>query len=84
VPKLTYTVTEAAELLGISRTTAYACVKRGEIPSVTLGRRILISRTQLEQLLASLPTTPINADPAEPTSTSSTTAAPPSLPGSST
>ena len=55
--KLTYTVTEAAALLGISRTTAYECVHRGEITSLTLGRRILITRAQLEQLLGPLPTT---------------------------
>ena len=29
--KITYTVTEAAELLGISRSSAYECVRRGEI-----------------------------------------------------
>ena len=55
--KLTLTVTEAAALLGISRTTAYECVHRGEIASLTLGRRILITRAQLEQLLGPLPTT---------------------------
>ena len=52
--KLTYTVPEAAVLLGISRTTAYECVRRGEIASLTLGRRILITRRQLEQLLGPL------------------------------
>ena len=55
--KLTYTVTEAAVLLGISRTTAYECVHRGEIPSLTLGRRILITRAQLEHLLGPLTAT---------------------------
>ncbi len=48
---LTYTVTEAAALLGISRTSAYECVRRGEIPSLTLGRRVVISRVVLERLL---------------------------------
>ena len=48
---LTYTVTEAAALLGISRTTAYECVRRGEIPSLTLGRRVVISRVALERML---------------------------------
>ncbi len=49
--RLTYTVTEAAVLLGISRTSAYECVRRGEIPSLTLGRRVVISRVVLERLL---------------------------------
>ena len=48
---LTYTVTEAAALLGISRTSAYECVRRGEIPSLTLGRRVVISRVVLERML---------------------------------
>ena len=49
--RLTFTVTEVAELLGISRTTAYECVRRGEIPSLTLGRRVVISRVALDALL---------------------------------
>ena len=49
--RLTYTVTEAAVLLGISRTSAYECVRRGEIPSLTLGRRVVISRVALERML---------------------------------
>lgn len=56
--KLTYTVPEAATLLGISRTTAYECVRRGEIPCLTLGRRILITHSQLEQLVGPLPLAP--------------------------
>ena len=55
MPRLTFTVTEAADLLGVSRSTAYECVRRGEIPSLTLGRRILITRSSLEQLLGSMP-----------------------------
>ena len=60
--KLTYTVTEAAELLGISRTTAYECVRRGEIPCLTLGRRILITRAHLEHLLGTLPYESLHPD----------------------
>ena len=51
--RLTYTVVEAAELLGISRTSAYECVRRGEIPSITLGRRVVVSRVALQRLLES-------------------------------
>lgn len=53
--RLTFTVPEAAELLGISRTSAYECVRRGEIASLTLGRRVVITRHALEQLLGTLP-----------------------------
>lgn len=56
--KLTYTVTEAAGLLGISRSSAYECVRRGEIPSLTLGRRVVVPRRALEALLAVEPAVP--------------------------
>jgi excisionase family DNA binding protein len=49
--RVTLTVSEAAELLGISRSTAYECVRTGEIPSVTFGRRVLIPRHRLDRLL---------------------------------
>ena len=50
---LTYTVEEAARLLGVGRGTAYAAVKAGEIPSVRIGRRVLIPRHSLLALVAS-------------------------------
>jgi len=49
--RLVYTVTEAAQLLGVSRASAYELVARGEIPVIRLGRRILIPKTQLLALL---------------------------------
>jgi len=45
-------VTEAATILGISRTTAYECVNNGSIPSIRLGRRIVIPRAIFDELLA--------------------------------
>jgi excisionase family DNA binding protein len=61
--KLTYTVTEAADLLGISRTSAYEAVHRGELTAITLGRRIVIPRTTLEQLLGPLDEPQLVTDP---------------------
>jgi excisionase family DNA binding protein len=49
--RLTYTVPEVAELLGISRSSAYECVRRGEIPALTLGRRVVIAKTAIDALL---------------------------------
>jgi excisionase family DNA binding protein len=46
------TVEEAAELLGLSRSTAYDAVRTGDLPSIRIGRRILIPRARLEALLA--------------------------------
>lgn len=47
----TMTVEEAAEVLGISRTSAYECVRRGELRAVRLGRRLVVPRLVVEQLL---------------------------------
>jgi excisionase family DNA binding protein len=47
----TLTVDEAAEILGIGRNSAYEAVRRGEIPAIRLGRRLVVPRHALEQLL---------------------------------
>jgi excisionase family DNA binding protein len=49
--RLVLTVTEAAAALGISRAHAYELVARGELPSLRLGRRIVVPRRGLERLL---------------------------------
>jgi excisionase family DNA binding protein len=49
--KPTYTVAEAAEAVGISRNAAYEAVRRGQIPSLRVGGRILIPRERLLQVL---------------------------------
>jgi len=51
--RLVFTVEEAAQLLGISRSFAYEAVERGEIPSMRIGRRILIPKVALSRLLES-------------------------------
>ena len=51
ITRNTYSVEEAARILGISRSHAYKVVTTGELPSITLGERILIPITALEQLL---------------------------------
>lgn len=54
---LTYKVEEAAKLLGIGRNHAYDAAKSGELPTIKIGKRILVPRVALEALLASaLPT----------------------------
>ena len=40
--KITGTVDEAAEAIGVSRSVAYEGVKTGEIPSMRVGKRILV------------------------------------------
>ncbi len=47
----TLTVTEAAACLGLSRGTAYQAVREGSIPSIRIGRRILVPVHALEAML---------------------------------
>ncbi len=49
--RLVFTVAEAALLLGISRAFAYELVARGEIPVIRLGRRRLVPRLALLELV---------------------------------
>ena len=64
--KLTYTVEEAGKVLGLSRPSAYAAAASGELPTIRIGRRLLVPRVQLEALLAGRAP---GEDPAEPVAT---------------
>jgi len=47
IDTLTMSVEEAGKLLGIGRSSAYGAVRRGELPSLKIGRRILVPRSAL-------------------------------------
>ena len=49
--RLTYSVEEAADALGISVKRAYQDVRSGNIPSIKFGRRLIIPRVALEKKL---------------------------------
>jgi len=49
--RLVYTVAEAGKLLGLSRNLTYESIRMGQIPSIRVGRRILIPRAALIRLL---------------------------------
>lgn len=49
IERLTYTVEEAAEILGISRALAY---RKGVLPTVQIAGRRLVPRQALSKLLA--------------------------------
>ncbi|HEV2889983.1 MAG TPA: helix-turn-helix domain-containing protein [Frankiaceae bacterium] len=51
------TVEQTAQVLGISRGLAFTAVRAGDIPSIRIGRRILVPRDRLRQMLG--------VDPAE-------------------
>ena len=53
--RLTWTVTEAAQLLGIYRASAYEAAHRGELPVRVIGRRMLVPRVALLRLLSERP-----------------------------
>jgi excisionase family DNA binding protein len=48
---LTLTIDEAAKLLGVSRGLAYEAARRGELPTLRLGRRLLVPRARLLELV---------------------------------
>jgi excisionase family DNA binding protein len=50
-------------MLGISRAFAYEAVRRGEIPSIRIGRRVLVPRAALERMLNSADDLVIPPDP---------------------
>lgn len=50
-PRRTYSVNEAAVILGISRTTAYQCVRTKELPSLRFRGRIVIPAAVIDALL---------------------------------
>ncbi len=53
--RATYTIEEVAKMLGIGRSSAYQAVRVGEIPTIRVGRRLLVPRLALEKMLGCLP-----------------------------
>ena len=51
IQTLTVTVDHAAKLLGLSRAGCYEAIHRREIPSLKIGKRILVPRVALERML---------------------------------
>jgi excisionase family DNA binding protein len=49
----TLKIEEAAKVLGISRNTAYDAVKSGQLPTVKIGRRLLVPKVALDHMLTS-------------------------------
>ena len=50
--KLTMTIPQAASLLGISRNAGYKAARRGELPTLVIGRRILVPKAAFMRMLA--------------------------------
>ena len=51
IERLTLTVEEAGNILGISRGLAYEMARCGKLPTIRFGHRILIPKAALEKML---------------------------------
>jgi excisionase family DNA binding protein len=60
-PSRTVSVEEAGDILGIGRMAAYHAVWRGQIPSIRIGRRLLVPLAKLNELVP-----PVDDDEAQP------------------
>ena len=49
--KLTFNVDEAGKALGISRSLAYEMVRTGKLPVIRFGKRMLIPRKAVQNML---------------------------------
>lgn len=47
-PKLTYSVAEAAKMIGVGKNTIYALAKARKIPVLQIGRRYVINAEMFE------------------------------------
>ena len=47
----TFTIDEAAVLLGVAPHTAYRAARRGDIPTIRIGGRVLVPRAAMDRLL---------------------------------
>ncbi len=50
--KRTITIPEAAKTLGIGRSAAYEAARTGQIPTIRIGKRILVPIAALDRLLS--------------------------------
>ena len=49
--RLVYDVTEAGEMLGLNRNAAYAAAKRGDIPTIRIGKLIRVPKVAFDRML---------------------------------
>ena len=51
VERLTYDIEEAGKILGLGRNASYEAAKRGDLPTIKIGRRLLVPKAALARLL---------------------------------
>jgi len=52
IARRTCSIEEAAKALGVCKSVAYAAARTGELPTIRLGKRVLVLREALEKKLA--------------------------------
>ncbi len=60
---LVYTVPEAGQLLGLSRNAAYEAAKRGDIPTLRMGRLLRVPKGPFHKLVGAEVESPPVAEP---------------------
>ena len=50
--RATISLVEAGKVLGIGRTTAYELARRGTLPVLRLGRKLVVPKVALERMLS--------------------------------
>lgn len=53
--RLAYDIRDVARRLGLGKSAAYAAAARGQIPTIKIGRKLLVSKAALDQLLSGEP-----------------------------
>ena len=53
--KISFTILEAVSYTGLGRTTLYEYMSSGQLPTRKAGRRIILLRKDLDQLIKGLP-----------------------------
>jgi excisionase family DNA binding protein len=51
----TYNIEEAGRLLGVGRNQAYEAAKSGQIPTIKIGKRLLVPKVALDRMLSGEP-----------------------------
>jgi excisionase family DNA binding protein len=52
IERRTYKIEEAGKLLGIGRNQAYEAAKSGQIPTIRIGKRLLVPKAKFDRILA--------------------------------
>lgn len=49
--KLAYTIREAGDIISVSRSTFYNLMRKGDIRTIKVGRRVIIAHSELERFI---------------------------------